>query len=368
MRSSGSPADAARPAPTGRSASRRASRALLSEGEAAEALYREAIERLGRTRLRRELARAHLLYGEWLRREGRRVDAREQLRSRPRALRRDGRWRRSPSAPGASCWPPARRCASAADETRDELTPQEEQIARLARDGLHEPRDRRASSSSARAPSSGTCSKVFTKLGISSRMGLHDALPTATARPRPPGPGLRPGDARARRRARARRLGGMSNDYDVIVLGGGLARRALRRRAGRGRAAGRHRRARAGRRRVLRTGPASRPRRCCGRARRCTARARRRRPRRSTSRRRSPGATSWSPTTPTPGRSAGWRTRGSSCCAAAAGSPGRAWSRSTACATPPTTSCSPPAPIRSSRRSRACASSTASGPTARRPA
>ena len=57
------------------------SRALVSDGAGAERLYREAIERLGRTGFRSELARAHLLFGEWLRREGRRAEARDQLRT-----------------------------------------------------------------------------------------------------------------------------------------------------------------------------------------------------------------------------------------------------------------------------------------------
>src|SRR5213076_2073205 len=66
------------------------SRALMVEREDADALYREAIERLERTRIRIELARARLLYGEWLRRDGRRVDAREQLRSAHEAFVRAG--------------------------------------------------------------------------------------------------------------------------------------------------------------------------------------------------------------------------------------------------------------------------------------
>ena len=70
-RSNGSRRRRKSPAPTGRWVSRLGSRALVSEGGAAEGLYREAIERLGRTRIRVEVARAHLVYGEWLRRAGR---------------------------------------------------------------------------------------------------------------------------------------------------------------------------------------------------------------------------------------------------------------------------------------------------------
>ena len=99
-------------------------RALMSEGEAAERAYREAIDRLGRTRLRPELARAHLLYGEWLRREGRRVDAREQLRTAHEMLDAIGmqafaeRARRELAATGE-------KVRKRTVDTRDELTGQE---------------------------------------------------------------------------------------------------------------------------------------------------------------------------------------------------------------------------------------------------
>ena len=131
---SASPPPRARAAPTGAWAWRRAP-ALTSEGGAAEASYLEAIDRLRRTVLRPELGRAHLLYGEWLRREGRRVDAREQLRTAHEifvAIRMEafaGRARRELLATGESV-------RKRAPDMRDELTPQEEQIARLASDGL----------------------------------------------------------------------------------------------------------------------------------------------------------------------------------------------------------------------------------------
>jgi DNA-binding CsgD family transcriptional regulator len=110
------------------------SRALLTHGDGAESLYREAIERLGRTRLAPELARAHLLYGEWLRRERRRLDAREELRTAHELFTDLGveafaeRARLELQATGE-------RARKRTVDTRDKLTPQEMQIARLAADG-----------------------------------------------------------------------------------------------------------------------------------------------------------------------------------------------------------------------------------------
>ena len=157
------------------------SRALLSEGETAERLYRKAIERLGKTPLRPELARAHLLYGEWLRREGRRLDAREQLTAAHELCTALGmeafaeRTRRELAATGV-------KVRSRLDEARDQLTPQEEQIARLARDGLSNPEIGTRLFISPRTVE-WHLHKVFTKLGISSRRALRDALqrPDGTA-------------------------------------------------------------------------------------------------------------------------------------------------------------------------------------------
>jgi DNA-binding CsgD family transcriptional regulator len=151
------------------------SRALLSEGEFAERLYREAIERLGRTHLRAELARAHLLYGEWLRRENRRVDAREQLRGAYRMLTTMGieafahRARRELLATGETV---RKRTVDAAGK----LTPQEAQIARLAADGHTNPEISTRLFISPRTVE-WHLRKVFTKLGISSRRQLRQTLP-----------------------------------------------------------------------------------------------------------------------------------------------------------------------------------------------
>lgn len=148
--------------------------ALLEEGEAAEGLYLEAIDRLQRTRLRPDLARAHLLYGEWLRRENRRVDARRSLRTAHDMFATVGmeafaeRARRELLATGE-------RVRKRNEETRFLLTPQEEQIARLARAGLSNAQIGARLYISPRTVE-WHLHKVFAKLGITSRKGLETAL------------------------------------------------------------------------------------------------------------------------------------------------------------------------------------------------
>jgi DNA-binding CsgD family transcriptional regulator len=153
------------------------SRALLSDGEEADGLYREAIERLGRTRLRPELARAHLLYGEWLRRENRRVDARAQLRTAHEQCLTIGMEAFVERA-RAELLATGEKVRKRTVETRDELTPQERQIAGLARDGLSNPEIGARLFLSPRTVE-WHLRKVYSKLGIRSRRDLVDALPSA---------------------------------------------------------------------------------------------------------------------------------------------------------------------------------------------
>jgi ATP/maltotriose-dependent transcriptional regulator MalT len=153
------------------------SRALLSSGDDADSLYRESLERLAHCRIAVQLARTQLLYGEWLRRENRRVDAREQLRAARDFFNRIGadgfaeRARRELVATGE-------KVRRRVDEARDELTAQEEQIARLARDGLSNPEIGAQLFISARTVE-WHLRKVFTKLGIRSRRQLRAALSEA---------------------------------------------------------------------------------------------------------------------------------------------------------------------------------------------
>ncbi len=149
--------------------------ALLSDTALAEGLYQEAIERLGRCRVALDLARAHLLYGEWLRRRGRRVDAREQLRSaRARFVEMGAaafaqRAKRELLATGET----ARRRTI---ETTDDLTPHEARIARMARDGASN-QDIATELFVSRKTVEYHLHKVFSKLGISARQQLEYVLP-----------------------------------------------------------------------------------------------------------------------------------------------------------------------------------------------
>jgi DNA-binding CsgD family transcriptional regulator len=151
------------------------SEALLSNDGAAEPLYREAIERLARTRVRPQLGRAHLLYGEWLRRQNRRVEARDQLRVAYETLSAMGvesfaeRARRELLATGETV-------RKRSVETLTELTAQEAHIARLAVAGHTNPEIGAQLFISARTVE-WHLRKVFTKLGIASRRELRRVLP-----------------------------------------------------------------------------------------------------------------------------------------------------------------------------------------------
>ena len=156
-------------------------RALLSEGDSADHSYAEAVERLGRTPLRPDLARAHLLYGEWLRRQGRRADARHQLRAAYDVF----------AAIGAETFAERARTELSATgenvrkrevDTHSELTAQEEHIARLARDGRTNAKIAAELFLSVRTVE-WHLRKVFIKLGITSRKELSNALSAPNRQP-----------------------------------------------------------------------------------------------------------------------------------------------------------------------------------------
>ena len=155
------------------------SQALVSEGQEADRCYAEAVERLGRTRLRPELARAHLLYGEWLRRENRRLDARHQLHAAYYLFTTIGaeafaeRARRELLATGE-------KVRQREVDTYSQLTPQEEHIVRLARDGRSNPEIAAELFLSTRTVE-WHLRKVFAKLGITSRRDLYNTSPTTVS-------------------------------------------------------------------------------------------------------------------------------------------------------------------------------------------
>ncbi|MGH3284981.1 MAG: helix-turn-helix transcriptional regulator, partial [Streptosporangiaceae bacterium] len=160
------------------------SRALLAEGGAAEEEYREAVELLSRTRMAAHLARARLSYGEWLRRENRRIDARNQLRPAFEAFASMGarafaeRARRELQATGE-------KVRKRNEDTRADLTPQEEEIVQLARDGRTNQEIGAQMFIGARTVE-WHLRKVFAKLDISSRHELDRAMKRRQGRPGAP--------------------------------------------------------------------------------------------------------------------------------------------------------------------------------------
>jgi DNA-binding CsgD family transcriptional regulator len=171
-------------------------RALMASPADADGLHRQAIECLSRTRFRTELARAQLLYGEWLRRAGRRGDARAQLRAAYdefSSIGMEGFAERARGELAAT----GEKVRKRTTETRDVLTAQERQIAELARDGLSNP-EIGARLFLSRRTVQYHLAKVFAKLGIRSRLELARALALAQRRERGPDlgreqPGLFPG-------------------------------------------------------------------------------------------------------------------------------------------------------------------------------
>ena len=149
---------------------------MLTEGALAESLYRESIDHLSRTQLLTEVARAHLVFGEWLRREKRRAEAREQLRVSYEMFTTMGaeafaeRARHELLATGETV---RKRTV----DTRNDLTPQEDHIARLARDGRTNPEIGAELFISARTVE-WHLANVFTKLGVKSRRDLKDTVPS----------------------------------------------------------------------------------------------------------------------------------------------------------------------------------------------
>jgi DNA-binding CsgD family transcriptional regulator len=149
--------------------------ALLSDDAIAEGLFREAIERLGRCRVALDLARAHLLYGEWLRRRARRVDAREQLRSARASFAEMGAEAFAQRA-GRELLATGETSRKRTIETTDELTPHEARIARMARDGASN-QDIATQLFVSRKTVEYHLHKIFAKLGISARQQLSYVLP-----------------------------------------------------------------------------------------------------------------------------------------------------------------------------------------------
>jgi DNA-binding CsgD family transcriptional regulator/tetratricopeptide (TPR) repeat protein len=151
------------------------SRALLSSGRIAEDLYREALTRLGRTRVRADVARTHLLYGEWLRRERRRLDARQELRTAHGLFVGFGmeafaeRARLELEATGE-------RARTRTVDTRDQLTPQETQVTRLAAEG-HTNREIAVRLFISASTVEYHLRNAFRKLDVRSRTQLEDRLP-----------------------------------------------------------------------------------------------------------------------------------------------------------------------------------------------